>query len=290
MPHVDAFTLELVDRALRVAGTLLFAIAALRLVRTGRWRNPLSQIEFGGGGPTLAHLVGVTAIFYLILFVGTQASGIDSEAMKTPGSRDWHVARCIEDGAEVVASILIVVILRRCGAPYRGAVGCRTGIWTVLSVGGTGVLIILAITNVQLQAGQVVWHWLQPEAQQPIHSVLEALEHTAWGTWGTVQLTIAAIIIAPLAEELFFRGLLLQTLWGYTGHAWPAIALSGVAFGLIHNQQPQDVLPLATMGAILGYVRVRYRSLPACMLIHALFNGRTMLFVLLCPEAARIGW
>jgi membrane protease YdiL (CAAX protease family) len=44
------------------------------------------------------------------------------------------------------------------------------------------------------------------------------------------------------------------------------------------------------MGVILGYVRVRYRSLTACILIHALFNGRTMLFAWLNPELVRSGW
>jgi membrane protease YdiL (CAAX protease family) len=45
-----------------------------------------------------------------------------------------------------------------------------------------------------------------------------------------------------------------------------------------------------TMGVILGYVRVRYRSLPACILIHALFNARTMVLVLLNPEMVRSNW
>ncbi|MBU0616183.1 MAG: CPBP family intramembrane metalloprotease, partial [Planctomycetes bacterium] len=140
------------------------------------------------------------------------------------------------------------------------------------------------------QTGQIVWRWLEPGAEQPIHAVLEAVEKSAWGLGGIAQLTLAAIVVAPIAEELFFRGLLLQTIWRYLGHAWLAIVLSGAAFGFIHHEQPQDVLPLVTMGVILGYVRVRYRSLPACVLMHALFNARTMAFVLLNPEMVRSGW
>ena len=44
------------------------------------------------------------------------------------------------------------------------------------------------------------------------------------------------------------------------------------------------------MGVVLGYVRLRYRSLSACILTHVLFNARTMLFALLNPELVRGGW
>lgn len=289
MPHVDAFTLLLVDRALRGVGTLLFAVVLIGLLRDERWRNPLSQLDFTGKGPGLVHLVGVLVVFFGLALGVSWAAGIDPELSRVHGSHDWHLAGCVEDGAKLAASGLIVLILQRY-RPFRNGVGPRSRLPGLLGAGGAAVLIILAITGLQLQTGQTVWRWLEPEAQQPIHPVLEAFERTSWGHWGVLQLTIAAVIVAPIAEELFFRGLLLQTLWRYLGHAWLAITLSGVAFGLIHHRQPQDVLPLITMGVILGYVRVRYRSLPACILAHSLFNARTVLFALLCPETARSGW
>ncbi|MFQ5805987.1 MAG: lysostaphin resistance A-like protein, partial [Phycisphaerae bacterium] len=190
---------------------------------------------------------------------------------------------------KLATCVLIVTILRR-HRPFRAGVGPRLGPRGVLAVSLAAALIIMPISYLQQQTGQIVWRWLDPDAQPPIHAVLEALESSAWGSWGTVQLSIAAVVVAPLGEELFFRGLLLQAIWGYLRHAWLAITLSGVAFGLIHNQQPQDVLPLITMGVILGYVRVRYRSLTVCILAHALFNARTMAFVLLNPETARSLW
>ena len=262
MPHVDAFTLLLVDRALRGVGTLLFAIVLIGWLRDEHWRNPLSQLDFTGKGPGLVHVVGVLVTFFGLALAMSRLIGIDADALEVRGSH----------------------------RPCRAGGGPRSGLLGLLGAGGAAVLIILAITGLQLQTGQTVWRWLEPEAQQPVHSVLEALERSTWRHWGVLQLTIAAVVVAPIAEELFFRGLLLQTLWRYLGHAWLAIALSGAAFGLIHHQQPQDVLPLITMGVILGYVRVQYRSLPTCILVHALFNARTMLFALLNPETARSSW
>ena len=46
-------------------------------------------------------------------------------------------------------------------------------------------------------------------------------------------------------------------------------------------------LPLMTLGVLLAYVRVRFRSLTACVVAHAVFNARTMAFALLNPEMIR---
>ncbi len=42
--------------------------------------------------------------------------------------------------------------------------------------------------------------------------------------------------------------------------------------------------PLVTMGVVLGYVRLRCGTLWPCVVMHALFNARTMAFALLAPE------
>jgi membrane protease YdiL (CAAX protease family) len=289
MPPVDELTLLLADTALQGAGGFLFAVVLIRLLRSGQWRNPLAQLDFTGQGPGLVHLLGVVVAFYALLLVLGRAAGLDPAAIQVNGSDQWHIARCIEDCSKLVVCTPILVILRRHrsfgagGTPRLGARG-------VALVSVAAVLIIMAIAYLQLQAGQIAWHWLEPDARPPVHTVLQALEQTAWGPWGAVQLSFAAVVVAPLVEELFFRGLLLQAIWRYLGHAWLAIVLSGMAFGFIHKEQPQDVLPLITMGVILGYVRVRYRSLTVCVLAHALFNARTMAFVLLNPEMSRGGW
>ncbi len=286
---VGEFTLLLTDTSLRSIGAFVFAAVAFQWLRSGAWRKPLEPLDFTGDGPNLAHLLGVFLYYYILARALLKIVGIDSAALRISGSHDWHLAQCIDIGAKLAAGVLIIVILRR-HRSFRATADARLGLFGIMRVALLAVLIILPIAYLQLQAGQIIWWWLEPNAKQPIHEVLEAVETSVWGRWGIVQLTLATVVIAPIAEELFFRGLLLQTIWRYLGNAWLAIVLSGVAFGVIHHQQPQDVLPLVTMGVILGYVRVRYRSLTACVAVHALFNARTMLFVLLNPEMARSAW
>ena len=289
MVVVSEVTLLLIDTTLRGAGTCFLALVAFRWYRDGSWRNPLEPLTFTGAGPTIGHVLGVLAAYFLLAMSLLRLANVDSELVQLSGSHAWHVAQSIDAGVKLVLSAVILAILHGY-KPFRADNRASLGLPGLLGVSLVTVLIILPVAYLQLQTGQIVWYWLRPAAAQPIHAVLEALESSAWGDWGIVQLTVIAVIVAPLAEELFFRGLLLQTLWRYLDHAWLAIVLSGVLFGLIHHEQPQDVIPLVTMGIILGLVRVRYRSLWVCVAIHGLFNARTMTFVLLNPDLARASW
>ena len=88
---------------------------------------------------------------------------------------------------------------------------------------------------------------------------------------------IFVIVIAPLAEEFFFRGFLFQALrqsWG----VWLAAPASGLIFGALHFA-PDKLVPLAILGTALAFVFHRTGSLWPCVLLHAVNN--TFAFVIL---------
>ena len=89
-----------------------------------------------------------------------------------------------------------------------------------------------------------------------------------------------ASIAAPIFEEIMFRGFLLPSLTRYTSING-AIIISGFIFAIAHLSL-SEVLPLATLGIILGFVYTRSRNLLAPMLLHCLWNSGTLisLFVL----------
>jgi membrane protease YdiL (CAAX protease family) len=96
------------------------------------------------------------------------------------------------------------------------------------------------------------------------------------------QLTFAIgliAVMAPLAEELIFRGLLLDWL-KLKINVWAAALILSVIFALLHN----NGFKLGAIGAVafgarmtLGLVSsvfaIRYRSLQASFVLHATFNG-----------------
>lgn len=87
-------------------------------------------------------------------------------------------------------------------------------------------------------------------------------------TWPAV---IGVLLLAPLAEELLFRGWLLRLLQRRLGPAI-AVALSSVAFGAIHPW-PAGAVANSVFGLFLGWLALRTGSLWPCMAAHAASNG-----------------
>jgi membrane protease YdiL (CAAX protease family) len=86
---------------------------------------------------------------------------------------------------------------------------------------------------------------------------------------------ITASIAAPVFEEIFFRGFILPSLTRYLP-VWGAVLLSSLIFAAAHLNI-SEVIPLTTLGIILGIVYTRSRNLLSSMLLHGLWNSGTLL-------------
>lgn len=91
---------------------------------------------------------------------------------------------------------------------------------------------------------------------------------------------LLAVVVAPLSEELLFRGAVFGALSRF-GIAFGAI-VSGFLFAVPHFDTG-STLPLTLVGAALALIFFRYRSLAAAVQVHALFNSVS--FVLLIATA-----
>jgi membrane protease YdiL (CAAX protease family) len=89
---------------------------------------------------------------------------------------------------------------------------------------------------------------------------------------GVDLLVVAAVVAAPLGEELVFRGALLGWLRTFASDA-QAIALSAAAFALLHAHYRGGMLTIAAYGAALGWARIRSKSLGAPILLHTTINA-----------------
>ena len=93
-------------------------------------------------------------------------------------------------------------------------------------------------------------------------------------------LSIIAVTLGPLMEELFFRGFMYPVLARRMGAAW-GIALTALPFGLIHLPQYGwawgAALVIFLVGVVCGVVRAVTRSVGASFLVHVGFNGTQML-------------
>jgi membrane protease YdiL (CAAX protease family) len=88
---------------------------------------------------------------------------------------------------------------------------------------------------------------------------------------GTVAATISACVLAPVLEEMLFRGVLLRAF--LVAHPrWAAISYSALFFGVAHFNIYQFALA-ALLGLLLGWLFERSRSLIPCIALHAALNS-----------------
>ena len=87
-----------------------------------------------------------------------------------------------------------------------------------------------------------------------------------------------ALAIAPVFEEVFFRGLAYPALKQRLGPA-RALVLVSAAFALVHFHAP-SVVPLFALSLALGLAYEYTGSLLTPIAIHALFNATNVLTLL----------
>ena len=94
------------------------------------------------------------------------------------------------------------------------------------------------------------------------------------GVWGGI---LRIVIIAPIVEELIFRGVIMA---GFSRIYHPvfAILFSALLFALFHLNPWQFPAAFA-LGLILGWIRIRTGSVLACIAGHAIHNGLVFLSV-----------
>ena len=138
--------------------------------------------------------------------------------------------------------------------------------WLLWGIGGylvaTPIVIVFSILNEKIWQGQ-------GGSNPLLQIVLEGKDSIA-----LLLFFLTAAVAAPLFEEFLFRGFLLPSLTRYMP-TWVAIGMSGLIFGVAHLSL-SEIVPLTTLGIILGIVYVRTRNLLAPMLLHSLWNSSTL--------------
>lgn len=160
--------------------------------------------------------------------------------------------------ASLVGLVVVMIFLGR--SMRRETPGERMGVrqFLIALVGIEGIQLLSMLVSTPLESF--------------VESLGYSLEQAAEASTSasvTLSMLLYSVVIAPMVEELVFRGAVLRTLerWG-RGFA---LVTSAVLFGLMHGNLTQ--LPVAiACGLLFGYIAQRF-SLRASILTHAANNA-----------------
>jgi membrane protease YdiL (CAAX protease family) len=181
------------------------------------------------------------------------------------------VLRLRGEGFEVVATVLQeltfltpILWVRRTGRGSIEAFGWRSPSGGAVARGiGYGLLTLISsgvLTVIVLELAHEILGYT-PE----VPNVLDRY-HGAWAIVGS----IAAVALAPVCEEVLFRGVLFGGLRRRFAF-WPAAAISASVFAAVHGD-PVRLPALFVAGVLLAAVFERTRRLAAPMVAHLTLN------------------
>lgn len=203
--------------------------------------------------PSFVDVLMLVALF----FVGSLCVGFVVGLMEVPRSALSHL---LVYGCSMLLSMLLMVgycLLRK----HKPTIfrykyhwyTCGLILWGLVAIGAVGIV------------------------EEPLFSLmpqewLESVNQTiGTGVWAICSL----VVLAPIFEELIFRGVVLGSLRNRFG-AFGAIVMSSLIFGLVHIV-PQQAINAALVGMILGGIYVATDSMPAVIVLHAINNGLSYL-------------
>ncbi len=206
-----------------------------------------------------AALVVAYGITVVVTVIGASLAGVrPGESLPTSVTL---IGTLVQDGLLVAAAVLLV---RATGIrPTPGAFGLRR-----VPLRAVGLAVLTFAVFYAFLAG---WHeLLDSGAQDDAAAKLGARDSTA----ALVTVAVLVAVVAPLVEELFFRGLMFAALGRALG--WlPGAVVTGLVFGLVHAGGTSAIflVPLAVFGFLLCVLYRRTGSLLPGMGVHAFNNA-----------------
>jgi len=221
----------------------------------------------------------VVLLMLLVLFFGLNMGAAGLFGRWLDEQRAMVIGTCVGQAAFIAAGLAVVARLFRNGL-WRG-LGLTARHWQMDGLRGVvGLLIALPVCFGLLELTNTLIHALLSGNLERIEELTKPHEFlTAFAEqpapW-RVMVFLAVAVLAPLSEEILFRGFVQSTIRQLTGRPWVGILITSALFALVHGQW--NARPaLFALAVILGYNYERTGRLLPSIVIHTLFNAANLL-------------
>ncbi len=254
---------------LALAGTVLFIAGLLYVaVRQLRVRRFLPPERYRGPGV----LVLVVLVFALVSII-TAPFGADAAALLMGEGELTFLGAAVLLVATQIALLLVSWLFvfrpgalaalpslpgRDPGGAIRAGLGWGILAWIGATAASAGVVWVLESLGIAAE----------PQAAERAIQILDP--------WLVI---LAVVILAPIAEEVFFRGVVFNAWLREGGRRWAFIGSSAL-FALIHASIVA-LVPIFLLGLALAWIYQRTGNLLAPIAMHAMVNGVSVALALL---------
>lgn len=223
----------------------------------------------------VATIGGLLAVYYvlqvlfltlattLVVNVESNAGNIPADTMDFIGNTKFlnehpAVQDCLTNAralATLFSTVPMLLFIH-----FAGYYKLRKGLWRSLAPKPLFISTLLVFSSIFALNIFVQWFPLENN----LTDVFSGLSRNVLGIF-------CLAVLAPLLEEVLFRGAIQGVLMRYFGRPWPAIIVSALVFGVFH-WNPIQVVYATLLGIVLGWIYYRTGSLMSVIVGHVLNN------------------
>ncbi len=170
-----------------------------------------------------------------------------------------------------IAGIVAILALRRAG--WEAWLGLRWPAWQWVFLLAPAAVVFMWLVFGGLQVSGYV-EWMESLGVKTVQDTVKLLQESK-DPLVLGLMAAAAVIVAPLCEEVVFRGYFYPVLKKFAG-VWPAAICSALVFAAAHGNLTA-LLPLFIFGGLLVFIYEKTGSIWAPIAVHFCFNSATVI-------------
>ncbi len=218
----------------------------------------------------LAHLVFLVVVGHIVLLGAYYTVDLLGWTEEARERGVWFLGHSVAMHWIPLAFLVFLIIRKR--VTWRDAFG-GSGKGLLIRI-GQGIALYTAVVPAVVFYMVIYQIWLkftghEPKPQDVVRLFMEMEPGTL-----RIYLIVLAVILAPIVEELVFRGMAMPVFSRVVGVA-PAIVLVSAAFAVMHAHIP-SMVPLFIFGIALSLAYIHTESILVPIVMHMAFNGVTL--------------